>query len=189
MSRIKATIQFFQAWRHPDEIARDVEAELRFHLAMRARANIEGGMRPDEAQLAALQSFGDFDRVKATCCEISRTLPFDSRPPRMGAYIGIAAVAGGVALWAVNMPHHSFTGVLWQLVAIAVLARAFIAGRRAISTKRFAGDRGSGAFIAENARFRRDEVSSSDECEERSTSIASHDEQGRTPVERMFKSE
>src|SRR5205814_2751971 len=80
-------------------------------------------------------------------------------------------------------------GVLWQLVAIAVLARAFIAGRRAISTKRFAGDRASGAFIAENARFRRDEVSSSDECEERSTSIASHDEQGRTPVERMFKSE
>ncbi len=189
MSRIKATIQFFQAWRHPDEIARDVEAELRFHLAMRARANIEGGMRPDEAQLAALQSFGDFDRVKAKCCEISRTLPFDSRPLRVGAYIGIAAVAGGVALWAVNMPHHSFTGVLWQLVAIAVLARAFIAGRRAISTKRFAGDRASGAFIAENARFRRDEVSSSNECEERSTSIASHDEQGRTPVERMFKSE
>ena len=126
MSRIKATIQFFQAWRHPDEIARDVEAELRFHIAMRARANIEGGMRPDEAQHAALQSFGDFDRVKATCCEISRTLPFDSRPLRMGAYIGIAAVAGGVALWAVNMPHHSFTGVLWQLVAIAVLARAFM---------------------------------------------------------------
>jgi hypothetical protein len=106
----------------------------------------------------------------------------------MGTYIGIAAVAGGVALWAVNMPHHSFTGVLWQLVAIAVLGRAFIAGRRAISTKRFAGG-ASGAFIAENARFRRDEVLSSDECEERSASIASHDEQGRTPVERMFKSE
>jgi len=188
MSRIKATIQFFHAWRHPDEIARDVEAELRFHIVMRARANIEGGMSPHEAQLAARRSFGDFDRVKATCCEISRTLPFDSRPLRMGTYIGIAVVAGGVALWAVNMPHHSFTGVLWQLVAIAVLGRAFIAGRRAISTKRFAGDCASGAFIAENGRFRRDEVLSGEECEERSASIASHDEQGRTPVERMFKS-
>ena len=189
MSRIKATIQFFQAWRHPDEIARDVEAELRFHLAMRARANIEGGMRPDEAQLAALQSFGDFDRVKATCCEISRSLPFDSKALRMGTYIGIATIAGGVALWAVNMSHHSFTGVLWQLVAIAVLARAFIAGRRSVSTKRFAGDRASGVFIIETEGFRQNKVSSSDQCEERSASIASHDEQGRTPVERMFKSE
>src|SRR5207302_1644467 len=177
------------AWRHPDQIAREVEAELRFHIEMRARANIEGGMNPDEAQLAALQSFGDFDRIKGACCEISRSLPFNSGAFRMGMYISIAALAGGTALWAVNMPHHNFTGVLWQLVAIAVLARAFIAGRRAISTKRFAGDRASGAFIAENARFRRDEVSSSDECEERSTSIASHDEQGRTPVERVFKSE
>ena len=130
MSRIKATIQFFQAWRHPDEIARDVEAELRFHLAMRARANIEGGMRPDEAQLAALQSFGDFDRVKATCCEISRTLPFDSRPLRVGAYIAIAVLAGATALWAVKSHHDNFMSVLWQVIAIAVLAWAFIAGRR-----------------------------------------------------------
>src|SRR5712692_3622171 len=132
MSWVKATVSFIHAWRHPDEIARQVEAELRFHIEMRTRANIEDGMKPDEAQLAALRSFGDFDRVKAACCEISRSLPFDSRPLRMGTYIGIAAVAGGVALWAVNMPHHSFTGILWQLVAIAVLARAFIAGRRAI---------------------------------------------------------
>jgi hypothetical protein len=189
MSRIKATIRFLHAWRHPDQIAREVEAELRFHIEMRTAANIESGMRPNEAQLAARQSFGDFDRVKATCCEISRTLPFDSKALRMGTYIGIATVAGGVALWAVNMPHHSFTGVLWQLVAIAVLARAFIAGRRSISTKRFAGDRASGVFIIETEGFRQDKVSSSDECEERSASIASHDEQGRTPVERMFKSE
>ena len=189
MSRIRATINSIHAWRHHDEIAREVETELRFHIEMRTRANIEGGMTPDEAQRAALQSFGDFRQFKTECCEISRSLPFDSRVLRMGMYIAIATAAGGVAVWAVNMPHHSFTGVLWQLVAIAVLARAFIAGRRAISTKRFTGDRASGAFIAENARFRRDEVSSSDECEERSTSIASHDEQGRTPVERMFKSE
>jgi hypothetical protein len=189
MSRIRATINSIRAWRHHDEIAREVETELRFHIEMRARANIEAGMTSDEAQRAALQSFGDFDNVKAWCCEISRSLPFDSKALRMGTYIGIATVAGGVAVWAVNMPHHSFTGVLWQLVAIAVLARAFIVGRRSISTKRFAGDRASGVFIIESEKFRQDKVSSSDECEERSASIASHDEQGRTPVERMFKSE
>src|SRR5438876_4893247 len=173
MSWVKATVSFIHAWRHPDEIASEVEAELRFHIEMRARANIEGGMRPDEAQLAALQSFGDFDRVKARCCEISRSLPFDSRALKMGMYIAMAALAGGVALWAVNMPHANLAGVLWQLVAIAVLARAFIVGRRSSSTDRVC----------------RNKVLASDVSAERGVRIASHDEQGRTPVERIFNSE
>jgi len=187
MSWVKATVRFFHAWRHPDEIAREVEAELRFHIEMRARANIEGGMRPDEARLAARQSFGDFDRVKIKCCEISRSLPFDSTVLKMAMYITIAGLAGGAALWAVNIPHHNFTGVLWQLVAIAVLARSFIVGRRSISRKRFAGDHASGVFITNGERFRKDKVLSSDVCEEPSVGIVAHDEQGRTPVERMFK--
>jgi hypothetical protein len=189
VTSITRIASFIHARRHPDEIARDVEAELRFHIEMRARANIVGGMNPDEARVAALQSFGDFDRVKTSCCEISRSLPFDSGALRMGMYIAIAALAGGTALWAVNMPHHNFTGVLWQLVAIAVLARAFVAGRRSISTQRFAGDHASGVFRTERERFRKNKVLSNEVCEERSVRIASHDEQGRTPVERMFRSE
>jgi len=183
MSRIKATVRFLHAWRHPDEIAREVEAELRFHIEMRTRANIEGGMRPSEAQLAARQSFGDFDRVKTRCCEISRSLPVDSTVLKMAMYITIAVLAGGAALWAVNMPHHNFTGVLWQLVAIVVLARSLVVGRRAISTKRFAGDRASGVF--DDERFCEDKGFSSDVCETNSVIVA-HDEQGRTPVERLF---
>ena len=189
MSWIKGTVRFLHAWRHPDQIAREVEAELRFHIQMRERANIEGGMRPDEAHHAALQSFGDFDRVKTRCCEISRCLPFECRILKMGMYIAIAVFAGGAALWAVNIPHHSFTGVLWQLVSISVLARAFIVGRRSLSTERFANNRGRVVFVNESERFRQGKVVSSDGCEERSASIASHDEQGRTPVERMLKSE
>ena len=165
MSRIKATVRFLHAWRHPDEIAREVEAELRFHIEMRTRANIEGGMKPDQAQLAARQSFGDFDRVKTKCCEISRSLPVNATVLKMGMYITIAVVAGVAALVAVNMPHHGIAGVLWQLVAIAVLARAFVVGRRAVLTKRLAGD---------------------DVHQAHSVVIAAHDEGGRTPVERMF---
>ena len=189
MSRIRATINSIRARLHHDELAREVETELRFHIEMRTRANIEGGMTLDEAQRAALQSFGDFRQFKTECCEISRRLPFDSRVLRMGMYIAIAALAGGAALWAVNMPHHSFTGVLWQLVAIAVLARAFIVWRRSISTKRLAGERASGVFITDNQVFRQEKDLSSDVCEERSVGIAAHDEHGRTPVERIFKSE
>ena len=186
MSRIKATVRLLHAWQHPEEIAREVEAELRFHIEMRSRANIEGGMRPAQAQLAARQSFGDFDRVKTECCEISRSLPFDSNVLKMAMYITIAVLAGGAALWAVNIPHHSFTGVLWQLVAIVVLARAFVVGRRAFSTKQFAGDGASGGFVTDDERFRQDKRLSSDVYEAQSVGIAAHDEQGRTPVERMF---
>ena len=177
MSWVKATVRFLHAWRHPDELAREVDAELRFHIEMRARANIEDGMRPDEARVAALQSFGDFNQITARCCEISRGLPVVPSSLRMAVHIAIAVLAGATSLWAVNIRHDNFMSVLWQLVAIAVLTRAFIVGRRPISTERFAGDRAKNKVLA------------SDICEKRSLSIASHDEQGRTPAERMFKSE
>jgi hypothetical protein len=130
MSRVKATVDFIHAWQHSDEIAHEVDAELRFHMQMRTSANIEKGMTPGEAQLAASQSFGDFDRIKASCCEIKRGFPFDLKPIRMGLYIAIACLAGGGALVVVNLPHHNPFSVLWQLVAIAVLMRAFLIGRR-----------------------------------------------------------
>ena len=130
MSRFKPTVDFIHAWQHPDEIAEEIEAELRFHVQMRTSANIEKGMTQDQAHLAAWQSFGDFDRIKESCCEIKRGFPFDLKPIRMGLYIAIACLAGGVALVAVNLPHHTPFSVLWQLVAIAVLMRAFLIGRR-----------------------------------------------------------
>jgi hypothetical protein len=130
MSRVKATVDFIHAWQRPHEIADEVEAELSFHVQMRTSANIEKGMAPAEAQLAARQSFGDFERVKVSCCEIKRGFPFDLKPIKMGLYIAIACLAGTVALVAVNLPHHNLFGVLWQLVAIAVLMRAFLIGRK-----------------------------------------------------------
>ena len=130
MARVKATVDFIHTWQHSDEIADDVEAELRFHVQMRTSANIEKGMAPHEAQLAAEQSFGDFDRVKVSCCEIKRDFPFDLKPIKMGLYIAVACLAGAVALIAVNLTHDNPFGVLWQLIAIAVLMRAFLIGRR-----------------------------------------------------------
>ncbi len=130
MSRVKATGNFIHAWRHPEEIADEVEAELRFHLQKRTSANIQAGMTPDEAQLAAAQSFGNFDLIKASCCEIKRGFPFNMKPIRVGIYIGIAYLAGIFSLVAVNVPHHNLFGVFWQLAAIAVLMCAFLLGRR-----------------------------------------------------------
>jgi hypothetical protein len=164
---VKATRRFICAWRRPDEMVREVETELRFHIEMRTRANIEKGMRPDDARRAALQSFGDFERVRNNCCEIRRSLPFDATPLRMGLHITIAVLAGLAALWAVNVPHHNLTGVMRQLIAIAVLTYLLIVVRRARSKQRSDSESVNGALVAK---------------------ITVYDEQGRTPVERVFKS-
>src|ERR1043165_3462313 len=130
MSRVKATADFIHAWQHPDEIADEVESELRFHVQMRTRANIEKGMTPEEAQLAAQRSFGDFNQIKASCCDIKRGFPFDLNVVKMGLNIAVACLAGGFALVAINLPHYTLFSVLWQLVAIAVLLCSFLVGRR-----------------------------------------------------------
>ena len=163
---VKATRRFVCAWRRPDEMVCEVETELRFHIEMRTRANIEQGMRPDDAQRAALQSFGDFERVRNNCCEIRRSLPFDSTPLKMGLHITIAVLAGLAALWAVNVPHHSFTGVMRELIAIAVLTYLFFVVRRARSKPGLP----------------------SDISDVPAAKITTYDEQGHTPVERVFKS-
>src|SRR6185295_4952713 len=150
---IKATTRFISAWRRPDDIVREVETELRLHIEMRTRANVEQGMRPDDAQRAALQSFGDFERFRNDCCEIRRSLPFDSTPLRMALHITIAVLAGLAALWAVNVPHHSFTGVMRQLIAIAVLSYLFIVVRRARSKQLSSSEHVNGMFVAANETF------------------------------------
>ena len=186
MSRIKATISFIHAVRRPDETAREVEAELRFHIEMRTRANIENGMTPDEGRRAAVQSFGDFERIKNRCCETRRSLPFDSALLRMGLHITIAVLAGSAALWVVNTPHHDLMGVLRQLVVIAVLTVLFIFVPRARSRQRLAGEPASGILFGETIHA--NNSLTSDTSRTPSATITAFDEEGRTPVERMFKS-
>ena len=188
MSWIKATKRLISARRRPDEMVRDVEAELRFHIEMRTQANVEQGMRPDDAQRAALQSFGDFERVRNNCCEIRRSLPFDFTPLRMGLHITVAVLAGLAALWAVNVPHHNFTGVMRQLIAIAVLTYLFIVVRRARSKRRSDSEHVNGVLVAPNETFRANQGLTSDMSDAPSAKITAYDEQGRTPIERVFKS-
>ena len=185
---IKATTSFIGAWRRPDEMVREIETELRFHIEMRTRANIEQGMRPDDAQRAALKSFGDFERVRNNCCEIRRSLPFDSTPLRMGLHITIAVLTGLAALWVVNVPHHNLTGVMRQLTAIAVLTYLFIVVRRARSKRRCDSEHVNGVLVAPSETFRANKGLTSDMSDAPSAKITAYDEQGRTPVERVFKS-
>ena len=50
----------------------DVDAELAFHVEMRARELIEQGVPPERARALALRRFGDYDSSRAACVEISK---------------------------------------------------------------------------------------------------------------------
>src|SRR5215510_15386367 len=47
-----------------NRIEQEMDEELRFHLRMRTRENIERGMRPDEAELTARRRFGNVGHIK-----------------------------------------------------------------------------------------------------------------------------
>ncbi|HYP00277.1 MAG TPA: ABC transporter permease [Pyrinomonadaceae bacterium] len=51
-------------------VEREMEEELRFHLRMRAELNMQRGMTPEEAERAALGSFGNWVRIKEACRDI-----------------------------------------------------------------------------------------------------------------------
>ncbi|HEX8149758.1 MAG TPA: ABC transporter permease [Pyrinomonadaceae bacterium] len=46
---------------------RELDEELRYHLEREAELNVEAGMSPEEARLAALRSFGGVTRAKEEC--------------------------------------------------------------------------------------------------------------------------
>jgi hypothetical protein len=62
---------------HPEQIERDIEAELDFHLELLTQAYRQQDLSLPEAKDAALKQFGNVERITAECAEISkRKQPF-----------------------------------------------------------------------------------------------------------------
>ena len=62
-------------WRalfHKEELERELEAELRFHLESDATHNVQGGMSAEDAHYSALKSFGPLERSKEECRDARR---------------------------------------------------------------------------------------------------------------------
>jgi putative ABC transport system permease protein len=53
-----------------EAVLEDIEDELRLHLDMEEQANIQRGMKPEEARLAALRSFGNVGRITDLAYEV-----------------------------------------------------------------------------------------------------------------------
>ncbi|HEX7174873.1 MAG TPA: ABC transporter permease [Pyrinomonadaceae bacterium] len=56
-------------WR-ADEIGREIDEEMRFHIDMRAEENVRRGMSPEEARREALRRFGNRTRVRERGYEV-----------------------------------------------------------------------------------------------------------------------
>jgi hypothetical protein len=69
--------------KRPEQIEREIEEELRFHLEMRAQQNRAAGMTPEAAAADAQQRFGDYEAVKTQCRAIAREKLAHSLPRRI----------------------------------------------------------------------------------------------------------
>jgi hypothetical protein len=56
----------------PDKTSLQVDEELQFHIEMLERKYTQNGMSATQANEAALRRFGNLDRIKKQCVDISR---------------------------------------------------------------------------------------------------------------------
>src|SRR6266571_573458 len=59
----------FRALCRKRQLDADMAEEMRAHIEMRTRENIEAGMSADEARYAAMRQFGWMESIKETCRE------------------------------------------------------------------------------------------------------------------------
>src|SRR5689334_6996311 len=69
---MKTAIDNLLARLNRDRTVLEVDEELQFHIAMLERKYMQEGMCATDAQAAALRRFGNFQRVKQQCVEITK---------------------------------------------------------------------------------------------------------------------
>ena len=143
--------------------AREVEAELHFHIEMQARDYEKAGLTPEEARIRAALRFGDFSRIKTECMRVG--LYSDARIGAMKIIFALAFVLGvsiRIVSSQVNVMHIGDI-----LMAIGVLGWLLLYGRRMAS------------FRPETEPLR---LGIADAHESKPVGF---DEKGRTPFERV----
>ena len=103
-------------------IAYDVEDELRFHIEMLERKYTQHGLSSAEATAAARTRFGNFERVRNQCVEISRR----STPLRHVLKMSLILLAfSGLLIYVLNSDYKvARIGTL--LIVIAILGRVLL---------------------------------------------------------------
>lgn len=125
MAWIKNAWRLWHVAKSSDNLERDLEDELRFHVEMRISDNIRQGMTPGAARANALERFGDIEQAKSLC----RRLSVDNAADLNRLKFSLWLVAGiGLAIRAAGSINASqFTKVAGEIpAALALLWRLLI---------------------------------------------------------------
>ena len=102
--------------------AREVEEELQFHIDMLERKYAQQGMPDAHAKAAALKRFGNLERVKKECVDITRR---NSLPRRVLKSASILIALTGLAIHSLNSD-YKVARIGTMLITIAVSGRLLV---------------------------------------------------------------
>ena len=102
--------------------AREVEEELQFHIDMLERKYTQQGMPDAHAKAAALKRFGNLERVKKECVDITRR---NSLPRRVLKSASILIALTGLAIHSLNSD-YKVARIGTMLITIAVSGRLLV---------------------------------------------------------------
>ena len=152
------------------KIEMEVEAELRFHLESLRQEYLQQGMSPAVAMAATLKRFGDFERIKSLCVEISsRSQPLMRA---LKSFLILMFLAG--VLMRVFGSAPQLRQVADMLLAVAALSRLLLYAR-GLSPTSFLSKNETSAPLLFNAGAQ--------------TPVAPYNDNKRTPVERVISDE
>ncbi|MGH9835728.1 MAG: permease prefix domain 1-containing protein [Blastocatellia bacterium] len=162
---------------------REIEDELRFHIEMRTRDNIEAGMTPEDAVADAMRRFGDFDHIQAICEEIRK----ERRAGVMKVIKGITWLMIGCGLTLKTAASvQTLRDVGDFLIVIALLWRVLIHLRQTQPDQQRikAAEQTTLSMTHTIGDF-----STSSPAEQSFNPVPAYDKDGRTPVERLLSDE
>ena len=107
------------------KIAFDVEDELRFHVEMLQQKYTRHGMSPAEANEAAQKRFGNFERVRNQCVQISKRA---SALQHVLKTSSILLAFTGLLIFVLNSD-YKVARIGTVLMAIAILGRLLLYAR------------------------------------------------------------
>jgi len=75
---LRGKLKFLYSALRKNKVDREIDDELRFHLEMTIKNNLNAGMTTEEATQDALESFGSLTRIQETSREVRRGLTLES---------------------------------------------------------------------------------------------------------------
>ncbi|MDQ3650755.1 MAG: permease prefix domain 1-containing protein [Acidobacteriota bacterium] len=159
-----------------DEIEREVNEELRFHIEMSTHEMLASGMTLENARETAVRRFGDVERVRKMCCEVQRSsINRETVEPFAWMLTGFA-----LAFWTMSREYHNLPSMLMLLAAIAIMTRSLFIAYRLSRTKAF-----THALAGRGESVKPFRILETKELQ----NVSAHDARGRTPIERVLDDE